>query len=80
MLVLFVQFPVTGDVTVELGVAFSQFTLRVKTDRVTVVLGPGHIRQRTSLEFHNILWPFGISYTKTTNRKSSTEVEVCDKL
>ncbi|KAK3881181.1 hypothetical protein Pcinc_014366 [Petrolisthes cinctipes] len=69
------KFPVTGDVTVELGVLYAQFTLKVKTDRVTVVLGPGRIRQRTSLEFHNILWPFGISYTKTTNRKSNTEVE-----
>ncbi|KAG7155845.1 Apolipophorins-like 6 [Homarus americanus] len=74
------KFPVTGDVTVELGASYQPVALKVKVERVTVVLADGHIKQRTSFEFSNDLWPFGISSTKETNRKSDTELEVVTTL
>lgn len=70
------QFPATGDVTVELGAAYLAFKVKVKVDRVTAVVTENVVKQRTSFELVNILWPFGVASTKETNRKSYTEVEV----
>ena len=60
----------------ELGATYLPVKVKVKVDRVTAVLDEDVIKQRTSFEFHNLLWPFGVSSTKETNRKSETEVEV----
>lgn len=73
---LLLQFPSSGDVRVEMGVSYGVLEMNLKADRVTVVLGDGILKQRTSLEFNNFFWPFGISSTKETNRKSDTEIEV----
>lgn len=65
---------------VVMGVSFGVLVMSVKADRVSVVLGDGILKQRTALEFDNILWPFGISSTKETNQKSDTEREVGRRL
>lgn len=70
------QFPATGDVTVELGATYLAFKVKIKVDRVTAVLAENVFKQRTSFEFKNLLWPFGVASTKETNQKSETEVEV----
>lgn len=60
----------------ELGAAYKAFKGKVKVERVTAVLAENVVKQRTSFEFENLLWPFGVASTKETNRKSYTEVEV----
>lgn len=62
--------------TVELGAAYKGIKVKVKVDRVTAVLAENVVKQRTSFEFINMVWPFGVASTKETNLKSDTEVEV----
>lgn len=69
------KFPSSGDVRVVMGVSYGVLAMSVKADRVTVVLSDGILKQRTSFEFDNFLWPFGISSTKETKQKSDTERE-----
>ncbi|XP_069195444.1 LOW QUALITY PROTEIN: uncharacterized protein [Procambarus clarkii] len=69
------KFPVTGDVTMELGATYRLFVLKVKVERLTAVLPQGIVKRRTSFEFDNALWPFGISSTTETNPKTDTELE-----
>ncbi|XP_068244762.1 uncharacterized protein [Palaemon carinicauda] len=69
------KFPASGDVTIELGCAYNVVNVKVKVDRITVILAEGVYRQRTSFELDNLLWPFGFSSTKESKRKSSTELE-----
>ncbi|XP_071518164.1 uncharacterized protein [Panulirus ornatus] len=69
------KFPLTGDVSIELGATYGRFPFNVKIDRVTAVLAEGIVKQRTSFECNNFLWPFGISTTKESNRKSETALE-----
>ncbi|MPC60952.1 hypothetical protein E2C01_055014 [Portunus trituberculatus] len=65
------------DVTVELGATFQRVVkVKVKVDRITAVVAENVIKQRTSFEFSNPLWPLGVASTKETNIKSSTELEV----
>lgn len=61
----------------ELGAVYKTFKGKVKVDRVTAVLAENVVKQRTSFEFRNLLWPFGVASTTETNQKSYTEVEVC---
>ncbi|KAK8390621.1 hypothetical protein O3P69_010366 [Scylla paramamosain] len=74
------KFPATGDVTVELGATYQRIKVKVKVDRVTAVVAENVIKQRTSFEFSNPLWPFGVASTKETNTKSSTELETVTTL
>ena len=60
-----------------LGIDIKGILMKLAAENVVVQLGQMSIRRRTSIEFHNPLWPFGVAYVKTTKpTHKRNEIEV----